>query len=70
MGSGFGSSDNTWPYFSGDWLKEFSMEPIGSFKVLLFAPLFFSLLILLFFNGVNKEIKNETINGHFLIKGH
>jgi fatty acid synthase subunit alpha, fungi type len=35
-GSGFGSSDDTWPYLTGDWSKQFSVEPMP-FDGFLFA---------------------------------
>ncbi|KAF8271214.1 fatty acid synthase [Lactarius quietus] len=35
-GSGFGGSDDTWPYLSGDWSKEFGVEPMP-FDGFLFA---------------------------------
>ena len=42
----------------------------GLSKFPLFTPLWSSLSTSLFFHGVNKEIKNVTINGHFSIKDH
>jgi fatty acid synthase subunit alpha len=35
-GSGFGGSDDTWPYLCGDWSKEFGVEPMP-FDGFLFA---------------------------------
>ena len=35
-GSGFGGSDDTWPYLTGDWSKEFGVEPMP-FDGFLFA---------------------------------
>ncbi|KAI0264369.1 fatty acid synthase [Gloeopeniophorella convolvens] len=35
-GSGFGGSDDTWPYLSGDWSEEFGVEPMP-FDGFLFA---------------------------------
>jgi len=35
-GSGFGGSDDTWPYLTGDWSKEFGVEPMP-FNGFLFA---------------------------------
>jgi fatty acid synthase subunit alpha len=35
-GSGFGSSDDTWPYLTGDWSKQFGVEPMP-FDGFLFA---------------------------------
>ena len=39
-GSGFGGSEDTWPYLCGDWLKEFGVEPMpfDGFFPLRFPP--------------------------------
>jgi len=28
VGSGFGGSDDTWPYLTGDWSRQFGVEPM------------------------------------------